>query len=102
MSLITAAPTHSLTSATHSFRLQTGRLPHGRLVTPPLALGAPLLNNLLDWDLGWVSPLLAQLADGHEDAQQQVAHERAPCRLQVVHQGEALVPKSGIYQKSGL
>ena len=69
--------------------LQPSLPPHRRLVAPFRALCAPLLRDLFNRDLGWVMPLRAELADGHERAEQQIAHERAFCRLQVVHESEA-------------
>ena len=60
------------------------------------ALGAPLLRDLVDWDLGRVGPLLAQRADRHQRAQQGVTHARAPRGLQVVHQGEATLADGGV------
>ena len=46
--------------------LQPSLPPHRRLVAPFRALCAPLLRDLFNRDLGWVMPLRAELADGHE------------------------------------
>ena len=61
---------------------------HGRLI-PISALTAPELDNLLNGDLAWIFPGFAKRADGHQAAQQLLAHRRAPRRLEVVHQTEA-------------
>ena len=43
-----------------------GGAPHRHLVAALRALLAPLGDNLVNGDLGWVFPLLAELADGHD------------------------------------
>ena len=67
-------------SYTLHIRSQSRARPDSSLVASTFALIAPFLDDFLDWNFGWVLPLLAKLTDDHEDAQEFVAHAQSAWR----------------------